>query len=171
MKSDEFAYKFFTLLFMQMAWLPSYLMHTVSLSDLTICIMHCFSLDNLSTSDVSVTAVKARTNWHILFCDGQLWFCKFPSSEWTEIFTPATPLPPLFFHKAMWERQVLWGCERIYSFSQKKIGHHPPTRLTVSRVYALHRRRLMPLNLMEGLGDLGEQEERIFSIHFPNPDM
>ncbi len=126
MKSDEFAYKFFTLLFMQMARLPSYLMHTVSLSDLTICIMRCFSLDNLSTSDVSVTAVKARTNWHILFCDGQLWFCKFPSSEWTEILPPLPPSRPLFFHKAMWERQVLWGCERIYSFSQKKIGHHPP---------------------------------------------
>lgn len=96
--------------------------------------MCCFSLYNLSTSDVSVTAVKARTNWHILFCHGQLWFCKFPSSEWTVIFLNPRFPPAPFFHKAMWERQVLWGCERIYSFSQKKIGHHPPPRLTVSCV-------------------------------------
>ncbi len=90
------AYKFFTLLFMQMARLPSYLTLTTSLLDLTTCIMRCFSLDNLSTSDVSVTAVKARTNWHILFWDGQLWFCKFPSSEWTEIFNPRSTPPPFF---------------------------------------------------------------------------
>lgn len=96
--------------------------------------MCCFSLYNLSTSDVTVTAVKARANWHILFCRGQLWFCKFPSSEWTVIFLNPRFPPAPFFHKAMWERQVLWGCERIYSFSQKKIGRHPPPRLTVSRV-------------------------------------
>lgn len=51
-----------------------------------------------------------------------------------EIFLNPRFPPAAFFHKAMWERQVLWGCERIYSFSQKKIGRHPPPRLTVSSV-------------------------------------
>jgi len=88
-----------------------------------------------------------------------------------EIFLNPRFPPAPFFHKAMWERQVLWGCERIYSFSQKKIGRHPPPTVSLSGAYALHRRRLMPLNLMEALSDSGRQEEPIFSIHFPNSDM
>lgn len=117
---DKFAYKFFSLLLMQMCRLPSYLTHTSSLLELTTCIMRCFSTDNLSTSDVSVTAVKARTNWHILFCDGQLWFCKFPQLRMDGDFLTPASLPPPFFIRQCENGKCFEGAKEFIAFLKRR---------------------------------------------------
>lgn len=128
LNSDKFAYKFFAWLLMQMYRPGFYETRSTSPFEQTTSTIHFFSLYNGDTSpDVPVNAARARTNWHVPDSYGSV---NFTARNGRRILTPG----PLF-HKATWERQVLWGCERIYSFSQKKIGLH--TAITPHRPVSL----------------------------------